>query len=175
MTEKKEKILNAALKLFADDGYKATSTSRVAKAAGVSEGLIFRHFKNKEGLLEAILQQGEEKAKLLFSDIVMESNPKLVIKKLLGLPKKVSLNRVEAGFWKLQYKIKWEIEKSGEHKIEALERAIEHAFGKLGYEDPEMEAQRLLMEIDGLAMKFFLHADYDLDRMTAFLYGKYDV
>ena len=41
MTDKKEKILNAALELFANDGYNVTSTSKIAKTAGVSEGLIF--------------------------------------------------------------------------------------------------------------------------------------
>ena len=44
MTEKQENILKAALQLFAKEGFYATSTSKVAKLAGVSEGLIFRHF-----------------------------------------------------------------------------------------------------------------------------------
>ena len=45
MTEKQESILQAALKLFATEGYASTSTNKVAKVAGVSEGLIFHHFK----------------------------------------------------------------------------------------------------------------------------------
>ena len=49
MTEKQEKIVQSALQLFAQEGYHATSTSKVAKHAGVSEGLIFRHFRNKDG------------------------------------------------------------------------------------------------------------------------------
>jgi AcrR family transcriptional regulator len=51
MTEKKELILQTALRLFSEQGYEATPTNRIAKEAGVSEGLIFRHFENKEGLL----------------------------------------------------------------------------------------------------------------------------
>ena len=51
MTEKQENILNTALELFAKDGYDATSTSKIAKCAGVSEGLIFRHYGSKDGLL----------------------------------------------------------------------------------------------------------------------------
>ncbi len=58
MTEKQEKILQSALELFAKEGFHATSTNKVAKHAGVSEGLIFRHFGNKEGLLQAILAEG---------------------------------------------------------------------------------------------------------------------
>jgi len=47
MTEKQERILETALSLFAKDGFSATSTSKVARDAGVSEGLMFRHFENK--------------------------------------------------------------------------------------------------------------------------------
>jgi len=44
MTEKQEKIIKSALELFALEGYAATSTRKAAERAGVSEGLIFRHF-----------------------------------------------------------------------------------------------------------------------------------
>jgi len=39
MTNKQEEILLTALELFARDGFRATSTSKVAKHAGVSEDL----------------------------------------------------------------------------------------------------------------------------------------
>ena len=54
MTNKKEKILLTALELFANEGFKSVTTSKIAKEAGVSEGLIFRHFENKKGLLNAL-------------------------------------------------------------------------------------------------------------------------
>jgi len=89
VTEKQENILKSALKLFAQEGYASTSTSRVAKSAGVSEGLIFRHFKNKEGLLEAVLQMSMEAAKMHMADIVMTADPKELIGKILELPFKI--------------------------------------------------------------------------------------
>ena len=58
MTEKKQHILESALKLFSKEGYEATSTRSIAQEAGVSEGLIFRHFQNKEGLLKYLLERG---------------------------------------------------------------------------------------------------------------------
>lgn len=175
MTEKQEKILAAALDLFAKEGYKSTSTSKVAKLAGVSEGLIFRHFTNKEGLLEAILQQGEEQAKLLFADIVMEVDPKEVIKKTLDLGIKMNENPDAANFWKLQYKVKWEMEIYGEHKMEALFNALTSAFKKLGYDEPENEANNLLIIIDGLATRFYLQESFDLISQVSFLKKKYNV
>ena len=101
MTEKQEKILTTALQLFADKGYDATSTSKVAKAAGVSEGLIFRHFGNKEGLLNAIKQYGMEKAALVMGPILEEEDPKKIIKAALEMPFCIPKN--QDPFWKLLY------------------------------------------------------------------------
>lgn len=175
MTEKQERILKAALELFAQEGFKATSTSKVAKRAGVSEGLIFRHYENKEGLLEAIIKEGEERAKVLFADIVLETDPKEIIRKTLELGLSMNLNKEDADFWKLQYKIKWELEIYGEHKMEPLQRALTDAFSKLGYNDSEMEAILLLVNMDGLATRFFLQKNFDVDALVSFMKSKYKV
>ena len=175
MTEKKEKILQAALELFAQEGFKSTSTSKVAKKAGVSEGLIFRHFENKEGLLAAIIKEGEEKAKLLFADVVMETDPKEVIRKTLEMGQKTSSNSADANFWKLQYKIKWELELYGEHKMEPLQRALADAFAKLGYDEPGKEALLLLINLDGLATRFYLQKGFDIASMVDYLKSKYNL
>ena len=50
---KKEKRLiieNAALEVFAEDGYHHASVSKIAKKAGVSKGLMYNYFHNKEDL-----------------------------------------------------------------------------------------------------------------------------
>ncbi|MBO8172991.1 MAG: TetR/AcrR family transcriptional regulator [Bacillaceae bacterium] len=55
MSEKKVKILEAAIEMFSEKGYAATSTSEIARKAGVAEGTIFRHYKTKKDLLMAIV------------------------------------------------------------------------------------------------------------------------
>lgn len=57
---RKNNIINAAVSLFAQNGYSATPTSAVAKKAGVAEGLIFHHFKNKAGILIHIFTELSE-------------------------------------------------------------------------------------------------------------------
>src|SRR5690348_4602431 len=47
-------MLDAAVALFAEDGYAAVSTRRIAEVAGCSETLLFRYFGGKRGLLLAI-------------------------------------------------------------------------------------------------------------------------
>ncbi|MEJ2689192.1 MAG: TetR/AcrR family transcriptional regulator [Deltaproteobacteria bacterium] len=66
---KKDAIIEAATRLFAVKGFNETSTSEVAKEAGVAQGTLFYHFKTKEGImLEAFhgimktYQDGLEKA-----------------------------------------------------------------------------------------------------------------
>lgn len=46
-----EALSRAALELFAERGYDATGTVRIAERAGVSEMTLFRHFPSKEALL----------------------------------------------------------------------------------------------------------------------------
>jgi AcrR family transcriptional regulator len=55
LTEKQKQILLAAIDSFSEKGYAATSTSEIAKKAGVAEGTIFRHYKTKKELLMAIV------------------------------------------------------------------------------------------------------------------------
>ncbi|WP_261132353.1 TetR/AcrR family transcriptional regulator [Bacillus sp. Marseille-Q3570] len=55
MTEKQKKILLASIEVFAEKGYAASSTSEIAKKAGVAEGTIFRHYKTKKDLLMSIV------------------------------------------------------------------------------------------------------------------------
>lgn len=171
MTEKQEKILNAALELFSKVGYNATSTSKVAKAAGVSEGLIFRHFENKEGLLKALLQQGEERMKAMMVDVVMESEPKEVIRKTLELPFKVHPD--EYDFWKLQFKLKWEMEHHYQDKMEPLRAALTNAFSKLNYEYPALEAQIVEYLLDATSSTLLKGQLTNADEFKRFLISKY--
>ena len=138
MTDKKEQILNAALELFAEEGFNSTSTSKIAKHAGVSEGLIFRHFKNKEGLLQAIMKMGEERIQTIFADILSTEDPKEVLRKAIDMGLILTKSEDDKQFWKLQFKIKWETEQYGEHKLLPLLDALITAFTKLGYKKPEM-------------------------------------
>ncbi|MBM7553685.1 TetR/AcrR family transcriptional regulator [Thalassobacillus pellis] len=55
LTPKQAKILEAAIEIFAEKGYAATSTSEIARKAGVAEGTIFRHYRTKKELLISIV------------------------------------------------------------------------------------------------------------------------
>jgi AcrR family transcriptional regulator len=54
--KRREQILATAVSLFSQRGFKGTTTKEIARAAGVSEAMVFRHFENKDALYEAILE-----------------------------------------------------------------------------------------------------------------------
>ena len=55
LEQRERGILDAAAQLFASHGFHATSTRRIAAAAGVSEGTVFHYFGSKNDLMLAIL------------------------------------------------------------------------------------------------------------------------
>ena len=171
MTEKKQRILEAALKLFAQEGYASTSTSKVAKTAGVSEGLIFRHFYSKEGLLNAIIDQSHEMAKNYLSDIVMTSEPKEIIRKILEFPFLIDRNSYE--MFRLTYALKWQTDSYDESFNEPVKLVLRSAFEKLGYDDPDAEVELIFMYIDGAATAILLHEPTNKEDILKALKKKY--
>ena len=55
MSDTKEKILFTALRLFAQDGYEAVSTSDIAGELGMTKGALYKHYKNKQDILDSIM------------------------------------------------------------------------------------------------------------------------
>ena len=54
----RERILHSAKTLFSSNGYENTSTAAIARMAGSSESQLIKHFGGKEGVLEAIFDEG---------------------------------------------------------------------------------------------------------------------
>ncbi len=53
---RKQQILDAALPIFSRKGFALTTTSEIAKAAGVAEGTIYNYFSNKRELFIAVIK-----------------------------------------------------------------------------------------------------------------------
>lgn len=53
----RQRIIDAALALFAKHGFANVSTTQIAKAAGVTDGALFHHFQNKTALFSLIAEQ----------------------------------------------------------------------------------------------------------------------
>ncbi|HEY7087128.1 MAG TPA: TetR/AcrR family transcriptional regulator [Tepidisphaeraceae bacterium] len=55
--QRREQLIDVATKLFAKTGYEATTTAAIADAAGVTEPILYRHFKSKQELFVAIVRE----------------------------------------------------------------------------------------------------------------------
>lgn len=53
------KIIAAARRLFAENGYERTSTEALLEQSGVSRGALYHHFENKEAIFAAVLEAVE--------------------------------------------------------------------------------------------------------------------
>jgi AcrR family transcriptional regulator len=52
--DRREQIMEAALRVFAKKGYTRTSNKDIAREAGITPGLIYHYFESKDALLKAI-------------------------------------------------------------------------------------------------------------------------
>lgn len=70
----RDAILNAASALFIEQGYRKTTMQAIADRAGVGVATVFRHFKNKAGILAAISQRDMERV-LASCQKILKSQP----------------------------------------------------------------------------------------------------
>ncbi|MBR5336516.1 MAG: TetR/AcrR family transcriptional regulator [Lachnospiraceae bacterium] len=57
MKTNKEEIMLVALKMFAERGFEAVSTSMIAGELGITKGALYRHFKNKQEIFDSIIRK----------------------------------------------------------------------------------------------------------------------
>lgn len=75
LENREEQILQAAIRVFSKKGYSGGTTSEIAKEANISEGTIFRYFRNKKEILNKII--------FACSDIVSKNFVMKPIKKII--------------------------------------------------------------------------------------------
>jgi AcrR family transcriptional regulator len=65
--QRRDVIIEAAIRLFAERGFEGTTTKELARAVGVTEPVLYRHFQTKSDLYAAIIdskaREGEERLK----------------------------------------------------------------------------------------------------------------
>ena len=68
----RKRILDAAMELFAERGYHASSNADVAEAAGLTRGAMLYHFPTREDLVEAAIDHIQERRTEAFEDAARE-------------------------------------------------------------------------------------------------------
>lgn len=172
---KKELIIQTAFELFANEGYHSTSTAKIAKEAGLASGLIFHHFKNKEGLLKAVIAFLKERITPILQ-LNEEANPQHELKQLTNRLKAVKDDRQ---FWLLYHTLLFQPSTSV-ILVQELEEiftqyysALELLFQRLSVPAPKQAMRLFEAQRSGIITSFLIQgADYPLESMLDNL-GKY--
>ncbi len=173
MADKKQTILLAALELFANEGYDATPTSKIAKKAGVSEGLIFRHFGSKQGLLDALMKEAEARLEKLYAAVMEEQNPKLALRKAIEIP--FVFKEEEYDFWRLQYMLGWNKEYNNPEKKRPFLEKLTMCFSLLRFGNPGREAEVLHYILESVSREILKGNVHRSTPLRSFLFEKYGV
>jgi AcrR family transcriptional regulator len=157
MTDKQTAILKTALELFSKKGFDAVSTNLIAKEADVSEGLIFRHFQNKMGLLQAIMQMGKEKVEPVLKSIAELPDSAQRVHAIMELP--FHIGEEDYAFWRLIYSLKWQNEFYDDEMSKPTKDILVKALTELKYADADAEADLIMSYVDGFATTVLLKRD----------------
>lgn len=76
--EKRDRILNVAIKEFADNGFENTSIQQIAKKAGISVGSIYKYFENKETMFSMVVHEGMSSLEELLMSLADSSEDILI-------------------------------------------------------------------------------------------------
>ena len=64
--ERRQEIIRAALEVFARNGFGGSTTREIAENAGISEAMIYSHFRNKQDLYTAIIDERLQESEPLY-------------------------------------------------------------------------------------------------------------
>lgn len=78
----KAKIRSAGLKLFSHKGLSGTSVQEIATAAGISTGLMYRHYKTKEDLFHDLVHTAIHEMKAIERLLDADERPSIIFKQL---------------------------------------------------------------------------------------------
>jgi AcrR family transcriptional regulator len=175
---RKAAIEEAAMELFAKNGFSGVSISTIAAKAGISKGLLYNYFANKEALVKEIILEGirqmMQKLDFDFEKEITESRFKELIEKNFALLQK------EATYWSLYIAVITQPAVIALVKGEIFElvspfiTALTKYYQKKGVRYPETQSLLLGAVLDGVAIDFMLSPEeYPLDEIKALIMEKF--
>jgi AcrR family transcriptional regulator len=174
----KDKILTAALTLFAQNGFHATSVSQIAKAAKVSKGLTYNYFDSKEALLLAIIERASETMMAVAGEMATGGGYQIMLRDFLDrYGKSLKANNQFLTFQlslMFQPDLKTIVAGPMHARAEQLLAITETMFSKAGAAEPLVVARRFVSELDGITLHYLsVFKNYPLDEMLVHLYQNY--
>lgn len=174
----KDKIVEAAVGLFAKQGFHTTSISQIAEVAGVSKGLTYNYFKSKDDLLLAIINDATDRMFAVTERINANDSFEMTLRAFLDdigctLKNNKEFLSFQLGLL-LQPELRSIIQKPLQRRADHLLTATEAMFKNADVADTHLSARRLLAEIDGIGLHYLsIFKNYPLDKMLNQLFESY--
>ena len=175
----KTAIMEAALELFANNGFHSTSITQIAKKASVSKGLMYNYFKGKNELLEAvIISFYEENTDTFVEEMNQPNTPQGHLEyyiDMTGHTLKTNFRHFKLFMMlSLQEDANKIINAELMPKKEPLIQQFIHWFEEMGYEKAKDEAYLVGAMMNGIALQYMtLGNEYPLDDMLQLVKNKY--
>ncbi len=169
--KRREQIILTALKIFAKRGFHRTSVSEIAKAAGISKGLMYNYFDSKEDLLITVLEYVLQQAFDTIFNSIAEKSKTLSPHELIafGIERFFDVMQAQAGLWKLSMSLSMQVADMPKvHRIfvqmyNMSFRQIEHMLRAADVADASVKARLIAAQLDGIALHYFVMGDnYDI-------------
>ena len=100
--QRREQLLNVATRLFAKGGFDATTTAAIAKAARVTEPVLYRHFASKQALFVAIVRRMSEQTLQYWQEVLGDEQDPMKCLSVMGRSFPDQLKKLEAANHVLQ-------------------------------------------------------------------------
>lgn len=176
--QSRSKILEAALELFASRGFHNTSIEQIRKLAGVSKGLIYNYFTDKEDLMNQIVFEEMKQGDVIIEKMGRLTNSKERFKFLIDFS--FDYFRTQKHHSKLMVSLAMQMEDFPKLKDIILARykgtlpLMTMLLEDLGAEDPKEEAITISAALDGIGMQYLvLGEELPLDDLKEHLIKKY--
>jgi len=175
--ESKQKIMDAAFRLIAKNGYEATSIASIATKAGVSKGLLYNYFESKEALIEALVLAAMEEGDELLENMISDDPVQTLRNMFVWFFKEI---RERHDHWRLLTELTFKIDKFDfvhdmvTAKMNEYVGVLEHMLEQMDYKDALGEARIISALLDGVSIQaMMVREDYPLEEMEKYLIKKY--
>lgn len=166
----KQKLLDAATRLFESQGYFSTTVEQIAEAAGVSKGLVYNYFASKEELLVGLLEAATNR----MASVAATLGPGDSIEASLArfLDHLFHFLETERRFLKLQLtlmlmpELRRVVVGPQRERAARLLDMLTDWLRRADVRQPERKARLLLALLDGVALHdLFIYENYPLESM----------
>ncbi len=174
----RDKIMDNALRLFAQRGYHRTTVEQIARQAGVSKGLLYNYFTSKEELLESIIRAGLEEAHKITRHIFSQPTAREKMKTMID--RALHPDLLQSDYWQMYSFLLMQPHVFERYRplvtelMDEFIRLLTPLLEELGFPQPEAEAWILAGIFDGIGLHAWVRGpDYPIALTRDLLYKKY--